>query len=47
MTTALIAEGIALVDGVVPEATIGITGATGCAFSPDAAADFLIGKPLG
>jgi carbon-monoxide dehydrogenase medium subunit len=41
-----VAVGIAIADGVVSEPSIGITGATGRAFSPDAATEFLIGKPL-
>lgn len=41
-----VAAGIAITGGIVSEVTIGITGATGRAFSPDAATDFLLGKPL-
>jgi carbon-monoxide dehydrogenase medium subunit len=41
-----VAVALCLQDGVVAEATIGITGATGRAFEADPASAHLIGKPL-
>jgi aerobic carbon-monoxide dehydrogenase medium subunit len=41
-----IAAGVRLEDGTVTEISIGVTGAASHAFAGDAAADFLIGKPL-
>lgn len=41
-----VAVALCLQDGVVAEATIGITGATGRAFAADPASPHLIGKPL-
>ena len=41
-----VAVALRLQDGVVTEATIGITGATGRAFAADPASPHLIGKPL-
>ena len=41
-----VAVALCLHDGIVSEATIGITGATGRAFAADAASAHLIGKPL-
>jgi carbon-monoxide dehydrogenase medium subunit len=41
-----VAVALCLQDGIVSEATIGITGATGRAFAAEAASTHLIGKPL-
>ena len=41
-----VAIAVVLKDGTVSQAVFGITGATGRAFAADAAAAFLIGKPL-
>ena len=41
-----VAAGVHLNSGAVSEATLGVTGASAKAFTPDAAVDFLIGKNL-
>jgi aerobic carbon-monoxide dehydrogenase medium subunit len=41
-----VAVQLQLIEGIVQDAVIGITGAASCAFAAKAAAEFLIGKPL-